>query len=206
MGGERAAIPCCPFILQPGEIINSFKSFRWAGLLLIVGAVCVVLVPPLERYYNTEDGLAGFFFSAWFLCFTLGMVGLSFYYGAKGSGRAGWLNFLGLILLYTFWVMSFADGNGGKIAWIGIGLAYITIAAAAHISKQIPRWVLVVWALAALSTSMISTLENYPIFDYFINWWNMGLGFASFGTGLAVWRTHQEGESVPNANTEGTDE
>jgi hypothetical protein len=165
-----------------------FINFRWAGLLLMISAVAVVLVPPLERLYNTEGGLPGFLFTLWFFCNTLGMIGLSFFYSSGGSKRAGWINVIGLICLYSFWVMVFAKGTWEIIAWFGIGFSSILFVIAANLSNRIPRWVMVTWLLAAAAAMTSQSFHQVVFFDYVLNWWNLGLGLASFGAGLAVFK------------------
>jgi hypothetical protein len=164
-----------------------FQNYRWAGLLLMIGAISVALVPPLEDIFNTEKGLPGFLFTLWFYSNTVGMIGLSFFYSSANNKLAAWINFFGLVALYGSWVMVFGDGIVGTIGWIGIGLASFLFAIATHLSKEIPSWTVGAWLLAGVTSVAFHFLQikTTGFFDVF-NFWYLGLVAAAFGTGLAV--------------------
>jgi hypothetical protein len=172
--------------------MNILNNYRWVGLLLMIGAVAAAITTPIENYYHSEEGLAGIPFNIWFICNTVGMIGLSFYYSSAGNKSSGWINFIGLVSLYTFWMMTLTYQELQKnITVIGIGVAFIQFSVAVILSKEIPRWVAGAWLLAGITSFAALSIPQTGFFSIF-NWWNLGLVLASFGTGITLWRKPNE--------------
>ena len=159
--------------------MNFIKNFRWVGLLLMIAAISAVLTAILEDITGTDQGLPGTLFILWFFCNTFGMLGLVIFYFSSGSKPAGWINLIGLAVFY---IMS----RTGRVE-LGFGLGFILFAAAAALGREMPGWVTAAWLLAGITVFAYQILPQSGVLSYF-NAWFLGLGLATFVTGLVVWK------------------
>ena len=107
------------------------------------------------------------------------MVGLVIFYFSSGSKPAGWINLIGLAVFYI-------NSPTGKFE-LGFGLGFALFAAAAALSREMPGWVTAAWLLAGVAAFANQFLPQAGILSYF-NAWYLGLGLATFVTGLVVWK------------------
>ena len=78
---------------------------------------------------------------------------------------------------------------------LGFGLGFALFAAAAALGREMPGWVTSAWLLAGITAFAYQILPQSGVLSYFKAWF-LGLGLATFVTGLMVWKKVNPGSIV----------